>query len=219
MTTVEVVEQLLVDLGAVPAVAHALQAELRARYSEPHRHYHDIEHLSEVLAEAYRLLPEEPRADAAAVTLAAWFHDAIYEPGGGAGESESLSADLAIDRLPAFATTDRDRLAEEVARLVRLTIGHHVAATDRSGVVLIDADLWILSSTPERYRRYVDGVRAEYAHLPDEAWRAGRIAVVRRFLDHLPGLYGAGAFDDREERRDRAALNLQREIDALRGEI
>lgn len=212
-------EQLLVDLGAVPAVAHALQAELRARYSEPHRRYHDIEHLTEVLAEAYRLLPGEPRADPAAVVLAAWFHDAIYEPDSGPGESESLSADLVIDRLPAFATTDRDRLADEVARLVRLTVGHHAAGSDRSGAVLIDADLWILSSTPERYQRYVDGVRAEYAHVPDEAWLTGRSAVVRRFLDNLPSLYSSGALDDREERRDRAALNLQREIDTLRGEI
>lgn len=209
------VQRLLVDLGAVPAVAHGLEAELRARYSEPHRCYHDLEHLDEVLAEADRLLPDEPAADPVAVTLAAWFHDAIYEPGSGPGESESMSADLAIDRLPAFATTDRDPLAEEVARLVRLTATHSAAPSDRSGAVLIDADLWILSAPPERYRRYVEGVREEYAQVPDAAWQLGRRAVVRRFLDHLPALYGAGGLADREVRRDRAALNLQRELDEL----
>lgn len=206
----------MVDLGAVPAVARSLQDEVEARHREAHRRYHDLEHVAEVLAEVDRLLPQEPTADRAAVTLAVWFHDAIYEPTAGPGESEAHSADLVLDRLPAFATTDRDRLAEEVARLVRLTAGHVVQASDRSGAVLVDADLWILSAPPERYQRYVADVRAEYAHVPDPAWAVGRGAVVRRFLDHLPALYGAGPIDDREARRDRAALNLQREHDALR---
>lgn len=208
-------EQLLVDLGAVPAVARALQAELTDRYREPHRHYHDLEHVAEVQAEVQRLLPDEPQADPVAVTLAAWFHDAIYEPTAGRGESESMSAELAVDRLPAFAAADRDRLAEEVARLVRLTADHSASPADRSGAVLIDADLWILSAPPERYRRYSVDVRAEYPHVPDEAWAVGRHAVVRRFLDRLPVLYGAGPLIDREERRDKAALNLQRELDEL----
>ena len=208
-------EQLLVDLGAVPAVARALQRELRDRHREPHRGYHDLEHVAEVVAEVGRLLPFEPLADPVAVTLAAWFHDAIYEPTAGPGESESLSADLVVDRLPAFATTDRDPLAEEVARLVRLTAGHDPSPSDRSGAVMVDADLWILSAPPERYRRYVGGVRSEYSHVPEEAWTVGRAAVVRRFLDRLAGLYLAGPADDREERRDRAALNLQHELDSL----
>lgn len=209
-------EQLLVDLGAVPAVARTLHDEMCDRHREPHRRYHDLEHVTEVLAEVERLLPHEPSADAAAVVLAAWFHDAIYDPTDGPGSSEAHSADLVLDRLPAFATTDRDRLADEVARLVRLTASHAVTASDRSGAVLVDADLWILSSTPERYDRYVTDVRAEYAHVPDPAWVAGRGAVVERFLQHLPTLYTAGPLEDREARRDHAALNLQRELDALR---
>jgi predicted metal-dependent HD superfamily phosphohydrolase len=209
------VEQLLVDLGAVPAVARALEAELRDRHREPHRRYHDLEHVAEVVAEVERLLPEEPEADRVAVTLAAWFHDAIYDPTAEHGASEEMSAELAVDRLPAFAATDRDRLAEEVARLVRLTVAHGTPESDRSGAVLVDADLWILSSPPERYQRYAREVREEYDHVPDDSWVAGRAAVVRRFLDQLPGLYGAGSLADREERRDRAALNLQWELDAL----
>lgn len=208
-------EELLVELGAVPAVARALHDELRDRHREAHRRYHDLEHVTEVLAEIDRLLPHEPGADPVAVTLAAWFHDAIYETTAGPGESEERSAELALDRLPAFSTTDRDRLADEVARLVRLTVGHTAAASDRSGAVLIDADLWILSAPPDRYRRYAGDVRAEYSHLPDPAWATGRSAVLTRFLDHLPGLYGAGPVEDREERRDRAALNMQQELDSL----
>lgn len=210
------VEQLLVELGAVPAVARALHDEVLARHREPHRRYHDLEHVTEALAEVGRLLPHEPSADPAAVTLAVWFHDAIYEPTDGPGVSEVHSADLVLDRLPAFATTDRDRLAEEVARLVRLTASHTVEASDRSGAVLVDADLWILSSPPERYDRYLVDVRAEYAHVPDDAWVVGRGGVVERFLQHLPTLYSAGPPEDRESRRDHAALNLQRELDALR---
>ena len=49
--------------------------DLLARWSEPHRRYHDIEHLRDVL-DAVDLL-DAHAADPMAVRLAAWFHDAV----------------------------------------------------------------------------------------------------------------------------------------------
>lgn len=202
-------------LGADPGAARSVSDELRARYGEDHRRYHTLEHVREVLAEMNRLLLHELEADPVAMVLAAWFHDAIYDVAAGAGESEQASADLVLDRLPAMDAIDRDVLADEIARLVLLTAGHRCDRDDRSGAVLIDADLWILSASPERYDRYVTDVRAEYGHIPDDAWIAGRGDVVRQFLARSDELYVAGPDVDRRARRTRACDNLRRELQAL----
>ncbi len=72
---------------------------------------------------------------------------------------------------------------EDVARLVRLTATHEVAADDRDGAVLCDADLAVLAATAARYESYVEGVRREYAHLDDGTFARGRAAVLRSLLD------------------------------------
>ena len=46
----------------------------------------------------------------------------------------------------------------------------------------IEADLAILGADPSDYDAYVNGVRAEYAHVPDAAWRTGRSAVLEGLL-------------------------------------
>lgn len=214
--TVEMMTQLLVGLGATTGAARSVADELEARHSEGHRHYHTGEHVAEALAEAERLLAVEPAADPDAVALAVWFHDAIHDPTDGPGESEAASAALAVDRLPAFDYADRDLLADEVHRLILLTAGHRVDHADRSGAVLVDADLWILSSPSDRYDRYCADVRAEYRHVGPDAWAAGRQAVLTAFLASAGELFTAGAADDRAERRERAVDNVGRELAALR---
>ena len=189
--------------------------DLRARHDEPHRRYHTEEHVGEVLAEVVRLLPHEPAADAEAVELAARYHDAIYDVRAGGGASEDASARLAA--VDVRAAGGSVALAAEVARLIRLTAGHSVDPDDRSGAVLVDADLWILSAPPARYDRYVDEVRAEYAHVPEATWRTGRGQVLDRFLAAASdgSLYGAGPVEDRAARRARAVENLTRERQSL----
>ncbi|HEX7135722.1 MAG TPA: hypothetical protein VF228_24300 [Iamia sp.] len=190
-------------------------AALRGRYAEPHRRYHTGEHVSEVLAEVERLLAHEPSADAEAVELAALYHDAIYDVRAGGGASEDASAHLAAAEIRAAGGSAA--LATEVVRLVQLTAGHTVDPADRSGAVLVDADLWILSAPPARYDRYVADVRAEYAHVTADVWRTGRGQVLDRFLDAAAteSLYTAGEVADRSGRRARAVANLTRERAAL----
>ena len=149
-----------------------LRDALLAAYAHPSRRYHDTRHLTEVLD---RLDELPDRFERLAVTLAAWFHDGVYdgEPG-----AEERSAQWALDALD-----ERDpALAAEVARLVRLTETHRPADDDANGCALSDADLAILAAPPERYAEYVAAVREEYAHVPDDAFRAGRNAILADLL-------------------------------------
>jgi predicted metal-dependent HD superfamily phosphohydrolase len=54
--------------------------------------------------------------------------------------------------------------------------------------VLCDADLAILAAPPAAYAAYTAAVRQEYHFVPDDAFRAGRAAVLRRLLE-LPRLF------------------------------
>src|SRR5687768_12043317 len=68
-----------------------LLSALIARYSEPHRAYHNIRHIDECFE---ALAPAAHLAERLAeVHLALWFHDAIYDPR--RKDNEQASADLA----------------------------------------------------------------------------------------------------------------------------
>ncbi|MEU6893995.1 hypothetical protein ABZ934_19750 [Streptomyces sp. NPDC046557] len=169
--------------GADPALDPAPHADrLLAAWAEPQRRYHTTAHLADVLARIDVLAPHAQ--DPAAVELAAWFHDAVYRPD--RSENEERSAALAERALPELGI-DAARTAE-VARLVRLTVTHDPAPGDTNGEVLCDADLAVLAGAPDAYAAYVAAVRAEYGFVPDDAFRAGRAAVLRQLLD-LPRLF------------------------------
>ncbi|MFE1142031.1 HD domain-containing protein [Streptomyces rochei] len=155
---------------------------LLARWREPQRRYHTLAHLTAVLDHIDVL--EEHADDPDAVRLAAWFHDAVYLPE--RSENEERSARLAERALPE-AGVPAGRTAE-VARLVRLTVTHAPAEDDRDGQVLCDADLAILASPPSAYAAYTAAVRQEYHFVPDDAFREGRAAILRRLLA-LPALF------------------------------
>jgi len=183
-----------------------LRARLEAAYGDGTRGYHDVRHLEEVLGHVEQLLaPGDPAHEA--VLLAAWFHDAVYD---GQGDDEERSARLAESWLAEAGVAVE--LREEVARLVRLTAGHRPAEDDRAGQVLCDADLAILAAEPERYASYVAGVRAEHAHVPDDAFATGRTAVLADLLEKQT-LFHTPAARERWEAKARA--NVAREISSL----
>ncbi|MFD9481336.1 hypothetical protein [Streptomyces nojiriensis] len=155
---------------------------LLTAWAEPQRRYHTTAHLADVLARIDVLAAHA--ADPAAVQLAAWFHDAVYRPD--RSENEERSAALAERALPELGI-DPARTAE-VARLVRLTVTHDPAPGDTDGEALCDADLAVLAGDPGAYAAYAAAVRAEYGFVPDDAFRAGRAAVLRQLLG-LPRLF------------------------------
>jgi predicted metal-dependent HD superfamily phosphohydrolase len=187
------------DLGTSAASLDAFD-RLVTRYRESHRHYHTAHHLLAVLREIDALVRAVPVDDAAAVRLAAFFHDAVYRP---ASDDEVASAALAGRELgPLGVPAARE---EAIAQLVLATAAHHPQTVD--GQVLCDADLAILAAGPAAYEAYVHGVRAEYASVDDATWSAGRLVVLERFLARVT-IYATGPMQHREPR---ARANLESE--------
>jgi len=163
-------------LGWEPRAAQRVLAELVARHREPVRRYHTELHVAAVLDHLDALVGPEGAGQRLALDLAAFFHDAVYDPR--AGDNEERSAELAAARLGALGTSWD--LIGSVCALVRAT-ATHTPATVAGCAEFLDADLAILGSRPDRYRAYAGQIREEYAHVPDDRWRAGRREVLEGF--------------------------------------
>jgi predicted metal-dependent HD superfamily phosphohydrolase len=179
----------LAMLGLPGTVTDRWQAQL----AEPHRHYHDRRHIAAMLA----AIP--PGRESRELIAAIWLHDVVYDPR--AGDNEERSAEQARRDL---AVSDID--AGRVAALI-LGTKHHRADMEEQQL-LNDLDLGILGASPDAYARYAADIRREYAHVAEEAYRAGRARVLRGFLE-LPAIYGGADFRHLEEP---ARANLAGEI-------
>lgn len=161
------------ELGA-PADA-ALHDALIARYSEPHRKYHTLQHLTECLENVreLRALAEH----AAEIEIALWFHDAIYQVR--RNDNEAKSAAWAHASMLAGGTPPA--AAARVHELV-LATRHNAIPSGNDAAILVDVDLWILGAPPERFDEYERQIRAEYGWVPDFLYRRERRKILQQFL-------------------------------------
>jgi predicted metal-dependent HD superfamily phosphohydrolase len=201
----EVLRRCQTDPGSAPDPA-PYGMDLLERWAEPQRRYHTLDHLVAVLTRVTELTSYADDPDT--VTLAAWFHDAVYRPD--RSENEERSAHLA-ERALREAGLAGERV-DEVARLVRLTVTHDPAPGDRNGEVLCDADLAVLAGDPAEYAEYAAAVRDEYSFVPDDLFRTGRADILRRLLA-LPALFRTPY--GREQWEALARRNLATELELL----
>lgn len=188
------------------AVARA-GAGLLARYAEPHRQYHTAVHVDEMVVTLGHLV-DEP-VDRALGALVAWFHDAAYDPA--RGDNETASA--AIARAVSAALGLDSAYGQRVVELVLATAEHLLPQGDSLAAAVHDADLWILAARAERFDDYCAQVRAEFAHIPDEAYAAGRAAILTPFAARHR-LYATDIAD--RDWTPAARANLARELARLR---
>ena len=184
-----------------------LEARLRSDHDVPGRAYHRFAHVEDCLAKLDGIegLGERERR---LLRWALLWHDSIYDPT--RGDNEERSAERAEEELIRAGADPKD--VREVGRLVLLTKGHRAEPGDRLGAILVSIDLSILGAEPERYRRYAEDIRREYAHVRDEDYRSGRTRVLRHLLEADP-LYPDPELSARYEARARS--NMSAEIASL----
>jgi predicted metal-dependent HD superfamily phosphohydrolase len=173
-------------------------ADLVARYSEPHRAYHTLAHVAHCLDE-FEAARSEAR-DAAAVELALWTHDAVYDPR--AKDNEEKSAELAVATVRQAGLPEA--LGRKVADMIRAST-HRAAPDDSDTRLFADVDLSILGQPAPVFDEYERQVRKEYAWVPGFLFSAGRGAILRSFLER-PAIYGTDLFRGKYEKAARANL-------------
>jgi predicted metal-dependent HD superfamily phosphohydrolase len=174
---------------------------LTRAYGEPHRHYHNLQHIAECLAEfdAARSVMHP----SAAVELALWFHDAVYDPR--AEDNEEQSAAMARHCLGAAGVS---RLAAPVSDLVMATKAHRGEAGPDSALV-VDIDLSILGQGEHRFSEYEAQIRAEYGWVPQAIFNSKRAQILERFLARRH-IYTTHVFAAKYE--EQARRNLENSI-------
>jgi predicted metal-dependent HD superfamily phosphohydrolase len=178
------------------ATYHALVA----RYGEPHRKYHTLQHLRECLGlfESVRRLASSP----AEVEVALWFHDAIYDVERHDNEAQSA----AWARTVILEAGASSQVAEHIHSLVMVT-RHTGSPTEADQQLLVDIDLSILGAGKERFAEYERQIREEYAHVPIGLFERKRREILRSFLGR-PRIYGTAHFHGALEALARENLRL-----------
>lgn len=174
-------------------------------YASPGRHYHTLVHVERCLQDLDEARHLTGRPDL--VEAALWFHDCVYDPR--RSDNEERSAAVASDALARLGVPPADRAA--VTHLILATRHTRPADAEAAGDLacgerlIADVDLAILGAPAAQYDAYERAIRREYAYVPDEAFRAGRAALLRGFLTR-PMIFATAHHRQRYEQRARRNL-------------
>lgn len=179
--------------------------QVLAFYDEPHRAYHDRQHLVEMFDASLRL---DGRLTAVQI-LALLFHDAIYVPGAARGTNESMSAQL----LRVYGA-GLDRALVDKACAIVIDTAEHVSRSPEAELVL-DLDLMRLAAPPpdfDRFSRQVFTEQRSLIAIADDAealafFSARRTPFFQQLLDR-PWIYCTAVA--RQHFEEAARVNLRR---------
>lgn len=176
------------------------------KYSEKHRAYHNLSHITALLSSAEDL--REKFDDEQSVKLAIWFHDVIYQPKSAKNEIES--AKLAVEKLSRLNVPKI--IIEKVEAMILATQKHQAVGLDSDGKLFLDLDLAILGANAEIYRHYSEAVRREYSFVPWFLYRRSRRRILESFLGRNYLYFTA---EMREKYETKARANIAKEIKEL----
>jgi len=180
---------------------------LIAKYTEKHRIYHNLTHISALSGYFAGCL----LADEESVRLAVWFHDAIYDPTMSNNETESAA--LAVECLSELNFPSAK--IERVKQMILATQTHDAQDLDEDGRLFLDADLGILGADAEVYKLYAQAIRMEYSFVPEALYREKRREILERFLEREFIYYTNGFRQFRQLKELVARANIANEIKEL----
>jgi len=195
--------ELLLNIGFTKEQTNKKWSELVKAYSKKSRHYHNLQHLQEMVTEfevnsAALKFPNE-------VLYAIFYHDVIYKAT--SKENELKSAQYAISILPAKANIDKDLVYDMI---LATKLHQHNAVEDINW--LIDFDLRILAKDWANYTIYFEQIRKEYRIYPNFMYKPGRKKALEHFLEN-EFIYQTKTYRTLYE--SKARENIQREIEYL----
>lgn len=173
--------------------------EIENNYSSKSRHYHNLEHLDNMISELSKIQLEVNNLDC--LLFAIYYHDIIYKPT--KSDNEHQSALLFKNRI---AKTSFDKLSECIAQ-IEATKEHKLSAENDTNI-LLDLDLSVLGKSTEEYKKYSENIRKEYRIYPDFMYRKGRKKVLKSILE-LDFIYKTDYFKQLYENQAKKNLTLE----------
>lgn len=173
----------------------AIHARLIASYSEPQRYYHTLVHIEHCLSLFDKI--SHKLQNAAAVELAIWFHDVVYQPD--AIDNEQLSANL-------FMATTNGIFDDTF----RNTVYQHVMATSHNGSEIKNADTKYLvdidlSSFGQPWAEFIfdsNNLRLEMEGLSDKEFYQRKVRFLKKLFSQ-PRFFKSDYFYNKYETQAR----------------
>ncbi len=176
-------------------------SEIKNHHSEPHRHYHNWNHIEQILGlidlQNLQLTERE------ILIHAAIFHDVIYKPGSSTNEKDSAvyaqQVLLQLKKPPS--------IIQYVTEIILATEKHQ--STDPLVQLFLDMDMSILGSPPKDYEHYQNAIRQEHKNIPSTIYSFGRKRFLKNTLKQKR-IFLTDFFHQKLE--EQARINLQFEI-------
>jgi len=155
--------------------------EIEKRHSEPHRHYHTLEHINFMINGIYELFDRKIISgnDKDILLVAAVFHDIIMEIG--KDNNEKQSADFLLNNtefVDEFQQNDINKAFDII-----LDTSDHDTSNDLSKL-FCDLDMAIISdSSFTELLKYEKQVYLEFQKYPYNAYKKGRLKFLRSMLN------------------------------------
>lgn len=195
--------ELLGKIGFSYKEINILWFDLEKAYSRKSRHYHNLNHLKEMieLFDLYKSYIKNPDE----ILFSIFYHDYIYKAS--RKDNELKSAELALKVLAENNTLDKNLIFDAICAT---QFHSHNSIEDINW--LIDFDLKILAKDWDDYKIYCNQIRKEYKIYPDFLYKPGRAKALKHFLEN-------GFIFQTEEFRglyeDHARQNIEKEISYL----
>jgi predicted metal-dependent HD superfamily phosphohydrolase len=149
------------------------EKEVRKRYSEPHRHFHTIEHLNDVLSHIFDYYHNSD--DIVQMIIAAIFHDIVYDPQRKDNEEKSIE-------LLEFYTSESkySDIIQQSKEIILSTKTHDkihdlISNFNKFDCSILDKDLPDLLIWEEQ-------IRKEYSFVPLDEYKKGRLEFLNLSL-------------------------------------
>ena len=144
--------------------------EIELSHSNKNRYYHTLSHLENIYTELNIFQLSH------IVEFAIFYHDIIYNIQ--KKDNEEKSAILAVKRLTELGLSDTS--INKIYQLILETKNHQSTSLENS--LFLDADLSILGSKVEIYKKYIENIRKEYDIYSDKEYKSGRKKIIKEFL-------------------------------------
>ena len=153
-----------------PQAGTQLFKEIQRTYSEPHRYYHNLNHLNQIFQELDIYETGNCNVVTNEMLWAVWYHDIVYKPGVITNEKKS-----AIKAKKSMCQLDIQQPSiDKVIELIMATETHQCETRKSDIQIFLDADMAILGSDETSYSKYCEAVRKEHSGIPEFLYHRGR---------------------------------------------
>lgn len=183
-------------------------------YNEPHRKYHNLDHIQSILDKIPLFVQEYGLSDLETLNLEilAWYHDVVYVPGDKLNEVESSYIYIA-DRENLPKVTGGSRIIDTIVKTGSWE-GHSPHTNPATFIAATFFDLDLADMGTDSYVENSFKIREEFSEFSDLEWLAGRQKFLTDFLSR-PFIYHTSLGYKLWE--EKARRNMENELHFLKG--